>query len=178
MLPSTSLSDSAPTMFCMSHPTQSLCTLRGRRRRRTHATLTAGRPLRLTRAGLSPARRRQLTGAPAKPSTSPRDIPSKRSQRWSRGQRFLRLAASADAVPGNRRAGGGETVDLGEKDRDLGGEGPHSRWSHEFHCGPICDERRKRSSKSSLFVLAPFQSCRPYRRPAGLHGDVAARHRR
>jgi hypothetical protein len=47
------------------HPTQSLCTLRGRRRRRAHATLTTGRPLRPTRAGLSPARRRQLTGAQA-----------------------------------------------------------------------------------------------------------------
>src|SRR5271170_4306554 len=42
MLPSTSLSDSAPMMYCMSHPTQSLSASRGRRRRRTHATLTAG----------------------------------------------------------------------------------------------------------------------------------------
>ena len=37
----------------ISHPTQSLCTLRGRRRRRAHATLATGRVLPLTRAGLS-----------------------------------------------------------------------------------------------------------------------------
>src|SRR5271166_2537696 len=44
----------------MSHPTQSLCTLRGRRRRPAHATLATGRVLPLTRAGLSPAGSDQL----------------------------------------------------------------------------------------------------------------------
>src|SRR5271165_1622551 len=44
----------------MSHPTQSLCTLRSRRRRPAHATLATGRVLPLTRAGLSPAGSDQL----------------------------------------------------------------------------------------------------------------------
>src|SRR5271166_2008513 len=39
----------------ISHPTQLLCTLRGRRRRRAHATLATERALPLTRAGLSSA---------------------------------------------------------------------------------------------------------------------------
>jgi len=37
----------------------------------------------------------------------------------------------------------------------LGRAGRSRRWqSYEFHCRPVCHERRKRASKSSLFVLA------------------------
>ena len=55
-----------PALFIgsLAHPTRSLCTLRGRRRRRTRATLITWRALPLTRAGLPPAGTCQLPGAP------------------------------------------------------------------------------------------------------------------
>src|SRR5664279_2867763 len=68
----------------ISHPTQSLCTLRGRRRRRAHATLATGRVLPLTRAGLSPAGSDQLLlSHPPKLEQSPKPTRLQSSACWT-----------------------------------------------------------------------------------------------
>jgi len=65
--PTGSASATSALRGSIPHPAQSLCTLRGRRRRRTHATLATGRALPLTRTGLAPAGSRQLILAHRKP---------------------------------------------------------------------------------------------------------------
>ena len=69
MLPSTLLTASAPAIFWLSQlnspPRRNRCVRFATAVADSHATLATGRPLQLTRTGLSPARRRQLTGAQA-----------------------------------------------------------------------------------------------------------------
>ena len=69
MLPSTLLTASAPAIFWLSQlnspPRRNRCVRFAAAVADSHATLATGRPLQLTRTGLSPARRRQLTGAQA-----------------------------------------------------------------------------------------------------------------
>ena len=70
---------------------------------------TTGEPY----AGKPPVRFGGRGGAKAFPTPIPfpRDSPSKRSHHWLRSQLLLRIAASGDEAPGNRRASGGRTVD-------------------------------------------------------------------
>lgn len=75
MLRSTISTVSAPATCLfrgsITNPTQLLCTLRGRRYRRLTQHLLPGGPLRLTRAGLSPAGLHQLLLAPSEIQASP-----------------------------------------------------------------------------------------------------------
>ena len=55
--------------------------------------------------------------------------------------------------------------------------GGQRRRSHEFHCTRICHERRKRSSRSSLFVLTPAQCAAKATRTAPRDAISAGRSR-